>query len=112
MLFSVWFMYSDGALWCATQSTAKIAVALENNPRCAFEVAGDNPPYRGVRGQGLARVTAENATEVLTALIDRYQGNRNTSLARWLLERAKDEVAIRIDPVRVASWDYTPRMSA
>lgn len=112
MLFSLWFLYREGALWCATQSSAKIAIALGNRPRCAFEVAADHPPYRGVRGQGRATVAKEGAADLLGALIDRYQGDRGSPLAQWLLERAKDELAIRIEPVRVATWDYTSRMTS
>jgi len=51
---SLWFEYRDGALWCATQRTARVATQLARDERCGFEVAPCEPPYRGVRGQGLA----------------------------------------------------------
>jgi hypothetical protein len=47
---------------------------------------------------------------VLGELLDRYVGGRDSALARRLLAHADDEVAIRVAPTRLASWDYTERM--
>jgi hypothetical protein len=43
-------------------------------------------------------------------LLDRCLGGRDSPLARRLLADAADEVAIRVVPTRLASWDYTERM--
>jgi hypothetical protein len=43
-------------------------------------------------------------------LLDRYLGGRDSPLARRLLADAADEVAIRVMPTWLASWDYTERM--
>jgi nitroimidazol reductase NimA-like FMN-containing flavoprotein (pyridoxamine 5'-phosphate oxidase superfamily) len=56
MVVSLWYKYSESKLWCATQRTAKVFEYLRHEPRCAFEVADEAPPYRGVRGQGMAIV--------------------------------------------------------
>jgi hypothetical protein len=48
---------------------------------------------------------------MLGALIDRYLGGRQSRFARWLLERGRDEMAIRIVPTRTSTWDYSRRMS-
>lgn len=109
---SLWFEYRDGALWCATQRTARVATQLARDERCGFEVAPCEPPYRGVRGQGRAELVAAEGVAVLRRLIRRYLGGDASPLARWLLSRAESEVALRITPLRVASWDYTARMSA
>jgi nitroimidazol reductase NimA-like FMN-containing flavoprotein (pyridoxamine 5'-phosphate oxidase superfamily) len=109
-VMSLWFVWRDAALWCATASRARIVAALEREPRCGFEVAGDAPPYRGVRGPGMATIERARGGEILTALVDRYLGTRETPFARWLLARAASEVAIRIEPRAVASWDFRARM--
>lgn len=49
--------------------------------------------------------------EVLRALIARYYGSEDSELARWLLSRSDAEVAIRIEPIRMSSWDYRKRMT-
>lgn len=112
VVLSLWFLAEPGALLCATRRDAGIVQALEHDARCAFEVAGEQPPYRGVRGRGRVVLQREGAAAVLEALIERYLGSTSGSLASWLLRRADDEVVIRIEPSQLASWDYTRRMSA
>lgn len=111
LVLSLWFLLEGDELVCATQRGAGVARALELDPRCAFEVAGEQPPYRGVRGRGRVRLETEGAGQVLAALIERYLGSQRGSLARWLLSRAETEIAIRIEPTTLSSWDYTRRMS-
>ncbi len=110
LVTSLWFVHHDDALWCATQSDAVIVRRLRADPRCGFEVAGDSPPYRGVRGQGVAHIHSDAAREVLPRLIDRYLGPTPTPLGDWLLSRIDTEVALRIDDLAVSSWDYSARM--
>jgi hypothetical protein len=110
LICSLWFLYEDGRLWCATKRDAKVARCLARDPRCAFELAPNEPPYRGVRGQGRASLSSEGAVELLGRLIDRYLGDRDSDLARWLLRESASEVAIAIEAEQVTSWDYTERM--
>lgn len=112
LICSVWYLYDDNAIWCATQRDARLVSWLRADPRCAFEVAGDNAPYRGVRGQGQAALSAADGPAVLGRLIDRYLGTRDSGFARWLLSRQHDEVAIRIAPEWMTSWDFTRRMAS
>lgn len=107
---SLWFRFEEGALWCATQADSVLAQRLRRNPRCGFEVSADSPPYRGVRGTGLATLVPEAAAEVLPRLIRRYQGTDDSPLAAWLMSRITTEVAVRIDDLTVTSWDYSSRM--
>ena len=107
---SLWFLFEDDALWCATQTDSIVARRLARDPRCGWEVAADLPPYRGVRGSGHATLVAEAAGEVLPRLIRRYLGDGESALGTWLLSRLDTEIAIRINGLRVTSWDYTPRM--
>ena len=111
-VFSLWYLRRDDQICCSTQEKALIASALAANPRCAFEIAADRPPYRGVRGRGLARVELPPPEDILRLLIQRYLGDEESSLARWLLSRRASEVAIRIVPSYVHSWDYTRRMTS
>ncbi len=109
---SLWFIYSDNALWCATQATSVLAKRLAADNRIGFEVAADTPPYRGVRGTGRATLHPELAEKVLRQLIARYQGDSESDLSRWLLSRLDKEVAVRIDALSLATWDFSGRMGS
>lgn len=107
---SLWFLVEGGNLWCATQETSLLAQRITRDARVGFEIAGDHPPYRGVRGTGTAEILRQDAGRVLPALIERYQGAERTHLSEWLLSRLEREVAIRIAPSTFTSWDYSGRM--
>ena len=108
---SLWFSFDEAALWCATQRDSAVANRIRRDPVVGWEVAPDQPPYRGVRGRGTAEVLDDpaRAEAVLRVLIHRY-GQSGTALEGWLLGRVSTEVAIRITDLTVTSWDYSPRM--
>lgn len=110
LVLSLWFVLRRGSLWCATQRSAKIVRHLRADPRCAFEVAPEQPPYRGVRGQGRASLHPAHGKEILETLLDRYLGTTTSPLARQLLSKSDAEVAIEVKPVTLFSWDYSDRM--
>jgi nitroimidazol reductase NimA-like FMN-containing flavoprotein (pyridoxamine 5'-phosphate oxidase superfamily) len=112
LICSLWYLYADGALWCATQQSASVVALLSRAPCCAFEVAPESMPYRGVHGQGRAIVLPDEGPEILLQLIDRYLGARDTQFAAWLIGRSKTEVAIKIEPDWLTSWDFGSRMRA
>ena len=106
---SLWFLHDEDALWCCTQSDAVLTRRITSDPRCGFEVSGDQPPYRGVRGTAKAEILPDRAADMLPRLIERYNAPR--SLADWLLSRLDREVAIRLHSLRVTSFDFTQRMT-
>jgi hypothetical protein len=103
---------------CATISLSALAagkyIAIGDqqvDQRCGFEVAGDAAPYRGARGQGRATLSGDAGPVLLLRLIDRYLQRRDSAFAQWLIARREYEVAIRIEPQWLTSWDYSARMS-
>jgi hypothetical protein len=110
VLASLWFVPEGDKLWCATQRTAKVAAHLSRDPRCAFEVSVESPPYRGVRGPAVATLHEHRGEEILRVLIDRYLEDSTSRLARFLLARVEHETAIAIEPQTLVSWDYRERM--
>jgi hypothetical protein len=109
---SLWFIYEDGVLKCASKPSARITELLRENPKCGFEIAGETPPYHGVRGQGLATLDHKSGPTLLPRLIDRYIGPNITPFRRWLLIGQAEEVGIIILPIRLMSWDYRKRMQS
>jgi hypothetical protein len=101
----------DDKLWCATQRSAHVVSMLTRDPRCAFEISVETPPYRGVRGPAVASLHDDRGEEILRKLIDRYLRTSNSKLASLLLARAEHETAIAIEPKTYVSWDFSERMS-
>ena len=112
LICSLWYLYTDDALWCATQQSASVVALLGRAPHCAFEIAPESMPYRGVRGQGRATVLPGEGPAILQQLIDRYLGARDTQFAAWLISRSANEVAIKVEPDWLTSWDFGSRMRA
>jgi len=110
LALSLWFIPIEGALWCATSGSAGLIDYLRAEPRCGFEVAADQPPYRGVRGQGVANLHPKDGASILLRLLDRYGIAPGSPLARNLLLRSDQEIAIAIEPATMTSWDFTVRM--
>lgn len=110
IMLSLWYVWEEGQLWCATQQSARVVRYLQHDARCAFEIAADTPPYCGVRGQGRVTLDPARGAEVLQRLLLRYVGDLETPLARRLLAQRDTEVALSITPVRVFTWNYSARM--
>jgi len=108
-VISLWYEQINGKIYCATQKTAKIVSYLQNNPSCGFEIAADKPPYKGMRGEGTAKIT-DNGKEILEILIDKYLGKKESTLSKYLKNNSDTEVAIEITPRKVFYYDYSQRM--
>ncbi len=111
VVLSLWYLFEDGSLYCATPKQARVVKYLMKEPRCAFEVASDQPPYCGVRGRALATIDQERGGEILERLLKRYLSNTDNSLAQQLLSRSQPEVAIRLEPVSSHTWNFSDRMA-
>lgn len=110
LVVSLWYRVGDDALWCATGADTLVARRLRADPRIGFEISVNDPPYMGVRAQAKVTLDEVQGPAQLEALITRYLGSTDSDLARWLLSRADNEVAIRIRPHWLVSWDFEDRM--
>jgi len=107
---SLWYLVEVDALYCATPQQARVTEYLMREPRCGFEVAGDQPPYCGVRGRALATIDVDRGVEILERLLIRYLGGTDNPLAEGLLTRPGPEVAIRLEPQTLYTWNFNSRM--
>lgn len=107
---TLWYRYRNGSFECATWANAHVVRYLRNDSEVAFDVSTNDPPYRGVRGNGSAALSVDEDKAVLRDLVERYLGGTDSSLGEWLLDDARAEVRIRVQPRVIHSWDYTDRM--
>lgn len=110
-MLSLWYLFRDGALHCATGADADVVRYLREDPAVAFEVSDNDPPYRGVRGSGTVSLAPDEGKALLRELMERYLGGTDHSLGERLLHPDREEVHIRIDPDRVYTWDFGDRMA-
>lgn len=110
LVVSVWFIYDDGLIWCAVQNDSSVALNLETNSNCGFEIGPNETPYMGVRGKGKAKLVPERGGEKLKKLVKKYLDEKNRDLADWLLSRTETETAICIQPNWFYTWDFSDRM--
>jgi hypothetical protein len=111
LVLSLWFQPDEDGIWCATSRSAFVTAALRRDPRCAFEVASEVPPYRGVRGRAMALLHDDRGEHTLERLLHRYGFAPTSKLGRTLLARAHNETAVQIRPHRMSSWDFSSRMT-
>ncbi len=112
LICSVWFRYdrAQQRLFCVSHKASYLVKLLEQVGRCAFEIAPNEPPYRGVRGKAEVSLHANAAESLLRELIERYLDDTDSSLAKWLLGRVEDELVIELNPQWITAWDYSDRM--
>ena len=109
-VISLWFVQIDEKIYCATQKSAKIVEYLKKNPVCGFEIAADKPPYKGVRGNGSAKIIDTMGKDVLQILMKKYLGEKESGLSKFLKKNSPNEVAIEIIPQNLFYYDYSTRM--
>jgi len=110
IVLSLWFVAQGEEILGAVHRDARIAERLRVDPRCAFEIAPNEPPYFGVRGQATASLESAGAEALLEQLLHRYLGTTESKLGRFLLGRADEELVVRLRPEWVGTWDYRDRM--
>jgi hypothetical protein len=110
VVISLWFLYQDNKLYCATQKSARVISYIQHDPRVGFEIAEDRPPYCGIRGQAEVQLDETIGFPILERLLVRYLGGTDNQLAENLLAKADNEVAIVLSPVQVFSWNFSRRM--
>ena len=81
------------------------------NANVGFEISPNDPPYHGVRGQGIATISPLAESDTLDWMVSHYLGDSDSQVGRWLLSRREQEVVIKIEPQRLFSWDYRERMA-
>jgi nitroimidazol reductase NimA-like FMN-containing flavoprotein (pyridoxamine 5'-phosphate oxidase superfamily) len=109
---SLWFVLENEKFFCCTQPHSVVCKQIAENPKVGFEVAVNEPPYFGISGRGNARLVSGDASDMLTALTERYLEGRDAKLKNWLLSRADTEVIIELTPLQITSWDFRKRMTA
>ncbi|MEO9362748.1 MAG: pyridoxamine 5'-phosphate oxidase family protein [Nitrososphaera sp.] len=106
----VWYYYSKGRFYFATDRQGRKADALRKNPGVYFLV-DENPagsPPLGVRGSGTAKVVDDPkyATRVTRRCVKRYLGTTKSKSAKAIIAMGPDSCVVEVTPKIMATWKF------
>ena len=105
----VWYHFSRGKFFVATDSTSTKARALRINPSVYFLVdeSPKSGPTCGIRGKGTAMVVDSPVygTEVTRRNVKKYLGNLSSKAAK-MVEMGPGSCVLEITPSYMATWKF------
>ncbi|HVX01765.1 MAG TPA: pyridoxamine 5'-phosphate oxidase family protein [Nitrososphaera sp.] len=112
----VWYYYSRGKFYFATDRQGRKAHALRRNP-AVYYLVDENPAGRsplGVRGNGTARVVDDPkyATRVTRRNVVRYLGTAKSNSARAVLAMGPESCVVEVTPIKMATWKFASSPSS
>jgi PPOX class probable F420-dependent enzyme len=108
----VWFFYDkdQGKLLITTSKLAKKTENLRNKPTIYFCIDDQNPPYKGVKGKGIATIMEDPNRIVPQAdkISMKYLGTLDHPAAKEMADRSKkgEGVLVEISPKFFSTWDF------
>jgi PPOX class probable F420-dependent enzyme len=109
---AMWYGLLDGKLYFETKVKSQKAVNLRRDPRisCSAEAGETYDQLRGVSIEGTATIIADPASDEYQAaavsLWERYQGVYSEEAHALVEAMMNKRIVVRVDPVRVRSWDH------
>lgn len=102
----VWFRTLDEWIEVViAEGDAKLE-RLRADPRCVFMAFETAPPFRGLRIEAAATLTANGVREARLAIATRYLGADDGR--RYVEQRTKPGVVVRLPLSAARSWDLRP----
>ena len=108
----VWFYYDKdaGKLLITTSKLAKKTENLRRKPTIYFSIDDENPPYKGVKGKGIATIVEDPNRIVPQAdkISMKYLGTLDHPVAKMITDGSKkgEVVLVEISPKFFSTWDY------
>ncbi len=108
-----WYYFDESSnnIYVATSKHSKKVSNLKRNPSIYFCIDDPNPPYKGVRGKGNARISENinNNISIAEKIMLKYLGSLEHQMAKTLMDlvRKGDEISIEITPEYFSTWDYS-----
>ncbi len=111
-LVAMWYGLVDGKVCFETKAKSQKVVNLRRNPTvsCSVEAGESYDQLRGVAIEGTAAIIEDTSSDeywaVAISVFERYQGAYTPELRPLVEQMMNKRVVIRVDPVRVRSWDH------
>ena len=111
-LVAMWFAWIDGRICFETKAKSQKAVNLRRDPAvsCMIEAGDSYDQLRGVSIEGTAHIVDDTTSDeywaVAVDIWERYNGPY-TDESRPLVEFMMNKrIVVRVEPLRVRSWDH------
>jgi PPOX class probable F420-dependent enzyme len=111
-LVAMWFGLIDGRIYFETKAKSQKAVNLRRDPRivCSVEAGDTYDQLRGVSIDGTATIIDDPAGDEYWAagvsVFERYQGPYSDDMRPFVEVMMNKRIVVRVDPLRVRSWDH------
>ncbi len=111
-LVAMWYGLVGGRVCFETKAKSQKVVNLRRDPRvsCSVEAGESYDQLRGVAIEGTATIIDDTSSDeywaAAVSVFERYQGAYTEELRPLVEQMMNKRVVIRVDPVRVRSWDH------
>jgi PPOX class probable F420-dependent enzyme len=111
-LVAMWYGLLGGTVYVETKAKSQKVVNLRRDPRisCSVEAGESYDQLRGVAIEGMATIIDDASSDeywaAAVSVFERYQGAYTAELRPFVEQMMHKRVVVRIDPVRVRSWDH------
>jgi PPOX class probable F420-dependent enzyme len=111
-LIAMWYGVIDGKIYFETKAKSQKAVNLRRDPKISVMVeAGDTyDQLRGVAIEGTAALIEDTSDEeywaAANSVFERYNGEVTEETKPFVEMMMNKRIVVRVDPVKVRSWDH------
>ena len=111
-LVAMWYGLLDGRVYLETKAKSQKVVNLRRAPQisCSVEAGESYDQLRGVVIEGTAAIIEDTSADeywaAAVSVFERYERAYTDEMRPMLEQMMNKRVVIRIDPVRVRSWDH------
>jgi PPOX class probable F420-dependent enzyme len=111
-LVAMWYGLIGGKLYFETKAKSQKVVNLRRDPKisCSVEAGESYDQLRGVAIEGTVTLIEDPASaEYWAAAVsvwERYQGEYSEQMRPYVEGMMHKRIIVRVDPVRIRSWDH------
>jgi PPOX class probable F420-dependent enzyme len=111
-LVAMWYGLLDGKVCFETKAKSQKVVNLRREARisCSVEAGESYDQLRGLAIEGIATIIEDASSDeywaAAVSVFERYQGTYTEQMRPAVEHMMHKRVVIRVDPVRVRSWDH------
>ena len=111
-LVAMWYGLLGGKVYFETKAKSQKVVNLRRDPKisCSVEAGESYDQLRGVAIEGMAAIIDDTSSDeywaAAVSVFERYQGPYTEDMRPFVEAMMNKRVVVRIDPLRIRSWDH------